>query len=206
MQDEYCQSTNKKPKIDKETGVTLFRSPPGPDRNPVLDSRVTIWNHVEKRKLSGNSAPYRRNLQHYLGLHPDWELYTNQDALIPNSKLRRKPGNGKGLLEEQLAIASSGHGGKLVEDGGDRNRKRRTPAVTSSHRFDNPSPNPNPHWRIPDDSPTDLARTAKMKERIAERAKKLAEQMEVIRTVIVIVIPILIPTITPNSMLLRLMN
>ena len=35
------------------------------------EKRVTIWNWKEKRKLSGNSAPFKRNLQKYLKRHPD---------------------------------------------------------------------------------------------------------------------------------------
>merc|ERR1711871_346084 len=41
--------------------------------------RVTIWNWREQRKLSGNSAPFKKNLQEYLRKHPDWEEYVGQD-------------------------------------------------------------------------------------------------------------------------------
>lgn len=43
------------------------------------EKRVTIWNWREKRKLSGNSAPFKKNLQDYLRKHPDWEAYCGQD-------------------------------------------------------------------------------------------------------------------------------
>ena len=36
----------------------------------VEEKRVTIWNWREKRKLSGNAAPFRRNLAEYLRKHP----------------------------------------------------------------------------------------------------------------------------------------
>ena len=53
-----------------------------PDPSSIIksdnDQRVTIWNRVEQRKLSGNSAPFRRNLKEYLALHPDWEIYNGQ--------------------------------------------------------------------------------------------------------------------------------
>lgn len=43
------------------------------------EQRVTIWNRVEQRKLSGNSAPFRKNLGEYIRKHPEWELYAGQD-------------------------------------------------------------------------------------------------------------------------------
>jgi len=43
------------------------------------EKRVTIWNWREQRKLSGNSAPFKKNLHEYLRKHPDWEEYVGQD-------------------------------------------------------------------------------------------------------------------------------
>merc|ERR1712167_488145 len=45
----------------------------------MAEKRVTIWNWREQRKLSGNSAPFKKNLQEYLRKHPDWEEYVGQD-------------------------------------------------------------------------------------------------------------------------------
>jgi len=56
--------------------------------------RVTIWNPTERRKISGNAAPFMRNLTSYLQLHPEWEVYTDQDGdnKKRNKKRKRRPG------------------------------------------------------------------------------------------------------------------
>merc|ERR1712096_522053 len=67
--------------------------PPRQARDEIEDDdaekRVTIWNWREKRKLSGNSAPFKKNLQDYLRKHPDWEAYCGQDK--DGSTGRKKP-------------------------------------------------------------------------------------------------------------------
>lgn len=54
------------------------------------EKRVTIWNWREKRKLSGNSAPFKKNLHEYLRKHPDWEEYQGQDKDMNGKKLTPK--------------------------------------------------------------------------------------------------------------------
>merc|ERR1711988_1840412 len=49
------------------------------DQDDDAEKRVTIWNWCEQRKLSGNSAPFKKNLQEYIRKHPDWEEYVGQD-------------------------------------------------------------------------------------------------------------------------------
>jgi len=63
----------------------------------MLD-RVTIWNWREGRKLSGNSAPFRRNLANYFKKHPDWEEYVGQDK-APDGKKRKRPDSPSGEPE-----------------------------------------------------------------------------------------------------------
>jgi hypothetical protein len=62
----------------------VFNSPKKPapvdySNDEFAEKRVTIWNWREQRKLSGNSAPFKKNLQEYLRKHPDWEEYVGQD-------------------------------------------------------------------------------------------------------------------------------
>jgi hypothetical protein len=61
------------------------------DNDPDAEKRVTIWNWREQRKLSGNSAPFKKNLRDYIRKHPDWEQYVGQDKdAITGKKLSPK--------------------------------------------------------------------------------------------------------------------
>lgn len=61
------------------------------DGDPDAEKRVTIWNWREQRKLSGNSAPFKKNLRDYMRKHPDWEQYVGQDKdTITGKKLSPK--------------------------------------------------------------------------------------------------------------------
>lgn len=54
------------------------------------EKRVTIWNWRDQRKLSGNSAPFKKNLKEYIRKHPDWEEYVGQDKDSNGKKLSQK--------------------------------------------------------------------------------------------------------------------
>merc|ERR1712164_164849 len=60
------------------------------NNDEMAEKRVTIWNWREQRKLSGNSAPFKKNLQEYLRKHPDWEEYRGQDKDMNGKKLTPK--------------------------------------------------------------------------------------------------------------------
>jgi len=75
----------------------IKRNLPDPVENAESEKRVTIWNFKEKRKLSGNSAPFKRNLEEYLRKHPDWQEYVGQD----------KDTNGKRLMPKKRRNPSS---------------------------------------------------------------------------------------------------
>jgi len=51
--------------------------------NQPPERRVPIWNHAQKRKITGNSAPLERNLQKYLKQHTDCEVLVAQDKGVP---------------------------------------------------------------------------------------------------------------------------
>jgi len=47
----------------------------------VSEPRIIIWNRTERRKISGNASPLKKNIVEYLKRHPDWEVYNGQVKL-----------------------------------------------------------------------------------------------------------------------------
>jgi len=53
-------------------------------------SRVTMWNTRELRKVSGNAAPMEKNVQEYIRLHPEMEVFVAQDQVLGQDQLASK--------------------------------------------------------------------------------------------------------------------
>ena len=60
----------------------LVKSTTGGDDHKQERKRVTMWNRVEQRKLSGNAAPFECNLKRYILEHPVSLLTNNHITLV----------------------------------------------------------------------------------------------------------------------------
>jgi len=63
-----------------------------PKRVKSARERVTVWNKVQRRKLSGNAAPLRANLKQYLQQNPVYEVYVDQDTILTPGQNATPPG------------------------------------------------------------------------------------------------------------------
>lgn len=55
------------------------------------ETRITMWNRKELRKVSGNAAPKHRNLEKYMRRHPDVEVYDGQDLRLTPEQRSQRP-------------------------------------------------------------------------------------------------------------------
>lgn len=78
------------------------------------NAHVGIWNRREKRKIAGNAAPLRRNLDRYFSSHPDCEVYTNQGK-PPGWKPKKKIARRNRMVKTMLAEVKRRAGLALAE-------------------------------------------------------------------------------------------
>lgn len=66
------------PQYGTTASTKTAKAKPDPDK-PLdpMDERVTVWDSQTGRKITGNAAPMKKNLQKYLKKRPHCELYTN---------------------------------------------------------------------------------------------------------------------------------
>ena len=62
--------------------------------------RVTLWNCLTKKKITGNNAPMAKNVTACLKRHPDWALYNGQDG-------KRKASGGNGLARSKSSTGGA---------------------------------------------------------------------------------------------------
>lgn len=89
---------------------------PDPDQLPPVEEgfkngegeqTVAVWKTRLGMKITGNSAPYRKNIKRYLATHPDCELYVGQDldnTLPENFRLDTQTGRRIRLTNGRLAL------------------------------------------------------------------------------------------------------
>lgn len=68
-------STTFSDEIDPETGENIS----------VQNEHIPIWHTVDRRKVTGNAAPLRKNLVSYLKKNPNCEVYDGQDKHLDSA-------------------------------------------------------------------------------------------------------------------------
>lgn len=85
------------------------------ENTTLAGDHVPIWNRRERRKIAGNAAPLKKNLEVYLAKRPDCERYDYQDgsakdAELPTTPRRKAIGNEAAEVpsQEDVALPAAG--------------------------------------------------------------------------------------------------
>lgn len=92
------QELKKSGGIDPRTGKKMV----------LMNEHIPIWHRREARKVTGNAAPLKKNLEKYLKKHPECEVYNHQDKFPERAAAARQ----RAEEADAAAAIANGHTGE----------------------------------------------------------------------------------------------